>query len=50
MTSGSDTEFHRRRVYVEGLPPQLSTVEVRSIFEPIGTVAFVHLGNYFIDI
>ena len=51
MTSGSDTEFHRRRVYVEGLPPKINSVEVRSIFEPFGTVTFVHLaraGNGFV--
>ena len=51
MTSGSDTEFHRRRVYVEGLPPKISSVEVRSIFEPYGIVTFVHLaraGNGFV--
>ena len=51
MTSGSDTEFHRRRVYVEGLPSKISSSEVRSIFEPYGTVTFVHLaraGNGFV--
>ena len=50
-TSGSDTEFHRRRVYVEGLPSKTSSSEVRSVFEPYGTVTFVHLaraGNGFV--
>ena len=36
---------------MEGLPPKISSVEVRSIFEPYGTVTFVHLaraGNGFV--
>lgn len=45
MTSGSDTEFHRRRIYVDGLPPKISSSEVRSIFEPCGTVNYVHLAR-----
>ena len=45
MTSSSDTEFHRRRIFVDGLPAKVTTSEVRSIFEPFGTVNFVHLSK-----
>ena len=45
MTSSSDTEFHRRRIFVDGLPAKVTTAEVRSIFEPYGTVNFVHLSK-----
>ena len=45
MTSSSDTEFHRRRIFVDGLPAKVTNNEVRSIFEPFGTVNFVHLSK-----
>jgi hypothetical protein len=45
MTSSSDTEFSKRRIYVDGLPHKCTNAEVRSIFAPYGPVAFVHLNR-----
>ena len=44
-TSGTDTEFTRRRIYVAGLPVKISQSEVRQIFQPFGIVTFVHLSR-----
>ena len=32
MTSSSDTEFTKRRIYVDGLPIKSSSAEVRALF------------------
>ena len=53
MTSSSDTEFSKRRIYVDGLPIKSSSSEVRALFAPFGPVTYVHLaraGNFLKEI
>ena len=45
MTSSSDTEFSKRRIYIDGLPIKSSSTEVRALFSPFGAVTYVHLAR-----
>ena len=45
MTSSSDTEFSKRRIYIDGLPIKSSSAEVRALFSPFGAVTYVHLAR-----
>ena len=47
MTSSSDTEFQRRRLFVSGLPTasDLKATEVKAVFEELGPVTHLHLAK-----